>query len=743
MRRFGSLVCLLVLIAAPTRAQKQAHVTGTVTDTTSAPVSYASVQVAGTFMGAAADEEGHYAISLPPGTHVLRFRALGYQTEERTVTLEAGETVRLDVTLVPKQLQLGQVTVEAERARSAPSTYRLSARSIKNAPALGIPDVVRAAALLPGVTQANDLKASLNVRGGASDQNLFLLDGVPVYQPTHLFGIFSAFNLWALRDVTFYAGTFPVRYGGRLSSVMALRTKTPRDSSMTKAHLSLISANVAATRQWGNTFVLVAARRAYLDLVLAAAGTDGSYNFYDANLKVVHDLSGGWALEAMGFLSRDAATAYATGRYADVDSLRSRTHWGNYLGALRLRYDGARSSHRLTGSVTQRFSRNDYPGGNDHVRTRFTDLALRYNGAVTFSKNRFRFGLNYRQLRLNYGWQAQGGLELETLFYEGLPLIFDAKDRAPMYSAYFSAERLLTSRLRLRGGLRYSNLGALGGGVLSPRLDASYRVSEAVTLTAGAGRYAQFMAEGAEGIEFTVGEPLFLLRRPQHAWTYALGTITTFDGGAYRLSTETYYRSFSEIARLKGELGTPFPTFTFGEGTAFGLDVFLQKQRGWLTYQLSYSFLHARMDLGEGAYSPGWGVPHTVQGLLGLKLGHYWKFTLAGTFRSGLPYTPVVGKFIGPGTENANEFDLHYIPGERNSVRFPPYTRLDVALRRTYRSRWFTWTLSVQIMNLLNQGNELRLDPQRYYRYLPAGAERHGLATSLPIIPSVGVELTF
>ena len=726
--------------------------------TTGEPVPRASVQVQGSFAGTAANEEGRYRIRLSPGRHMLRFSALGYRSARDTVVLEAADEVHLDVALRPEQLQLGHVTVEAERDEPAPSIHRMSAESIRNAPALGLPDVTRTAALLPGVTQANDRKASLNVRGGAADQNLYLLDGVPVYQPAHLLGIFSAFNTWALSGATLYAGTFPARYGGRLSSVMDLRTKTASDSGMTKANVSLISVSAAATRKLGDTSVIAAGRRAYLDLVLAAAAQNTGYNFYDANLKVTHDFGGGWSAEAMGFLARDASSAYATANDGDVDSLRSRARWGLSLGALRLRYDGGRTSHRLTGSAVRRFSKSRYPGDGDRLRTGFTDLSAQYDGEAAFLENRFHFGIGYRQLRLDYGWEAMGaGLDLvDKLFYPGLPAVFDAADRAPLYNAYLSGERYLTPRLRLRGGLRYSNLGSLGGGVIAPRMDASYRVGEDVRLTASAGRYAQFVAEGTEGVALTVGEPLFLLRRPQRAWTYAFGVTGTLGGGTYRLSAEAYYRSFREIARLEEDIEVSFPRFDLGTGRAFGLDVFLRKQHGWLTYQLGYSFLRARTDPGEDgsgvgnvfpsgeSYPPSWSAPHTLQGLLGVKVGRYWKFSLAGTFRSGLPYTPVVGRFRGLG-EDPGDLGTRFIPGERNSARLNPYTRVDVSARRTYQSKWFDWTLYVQVMNLFSAANELRRDSgQQYYgdtRMESVGARFP--VSSLPIIPSVGAELTF
>lgn len=729
---FGLLVFLLALSAAalPARAQEEAYVEGVITNTAGTPLPYASVQVVGSFTGTAANAEGRYQLSLPAGAHVLRFRALGYEPAERSVRLAPGDTLRLEVALAPAPLRLGQVTVEAARETTAPSTYRLTARSLKRAPALGEPDVVRTVALLPGIAQPNDLKAGLSVRGGAPDQNLFLLDGIPVYNPNHLLGLFSAFNPWALSEVTAYAGRFPVRYGGRLSSVIALRTKTRRDSSFTRANVSLISASAAATRRWNRTFVLAAARRTYLDPVLAAVGADLRYRFHDANLKLVQDLGAGLSLEVMGFTNRDAARNTNT---------RFQLRWGNYLGALRLRRKGRRLSHTLTASYVQHFTRL----GEDEsfLRNRFHDLAFTYDGEAMFSKSRFSFGGGYRRLRLDYGWRGASPLELDEVIYEGLPNRFAVRDRAPLYAAYLAGERYLTPRLRLQAGLRYSSLGTPEDGALSPRLGLSYRLNEAVHLTAGAGRYLQHVAEGREGVEFTISEPIFLLERPQQAWTYTLGAEVSF-GPAYRLTAEAYYRDFDRVARLQ-EGGLSFPDFGRGTGAAYGLDLFLKKSRGWLTYQLGYSFLRTRVEYGGEHYPPAWSLPHTLQGLLGARLGP-WRIGLAGTFRSGLPYTPVLGQFVGVQRNDRGgrhrRLDILYIPGPRNSERLPVYTRVDLSLRRTYQNQWFTWDLYVQAINLFNSTNALRVDLPRYYSY---GRGGQAVARSLPVIPSVGVELIF
>jgi hypothetical protein len=651
------------------------------------------------------------------------------------------DTVQVDIALAPEVLQLGTVTVEGHaHTATTPSSHRLSAASLKNAPALGEPDVIRTAAFLPGVTQPNDLKAAINVRGGAGDQNQFLIDGIEVYNPNHLFGVLGPFNVQALRDVTVHAAQFPARYGGRLSSVVAMRTRRPPDTTFARANVSLISASGVAARQFGRTGVTVAARRTYADPVLAAAGSGVWYNFHDANLKITRDLGDGWRAEALGFLSRDAVSP-RSGQATSIPGLD--LTWGGRMAALRLRRQTEPYRHRLTASYLRSYLdatvRDDPSAFYDN---RFRTLTAEYRGVWTLDQARLAGGVAVKQQRATYGWREAGDFQVDEVLYEEAPPVYRVPPRhRVMTTGYASAERHLSPRWTARVGLRYSSAGRPTNGYLAPRLRASYDATDGLTLTATTGRYLQFVAAGAEGKERTINEPTFLLDDPQRAWTTTLG-------GTWRLSPnieagiEGYHRTFGEVARLTDALGEPYPNFDRASGTALGVDVFARKTGGWLTGQLSYSYARTRLTLAGTTYPPDWSVPHTVQGLFGIWLGDYWQLRVAGTWHSGLPWTPAIGSFRAP-VFDPGQLKERFIEGPRNSARLPAYARLDLSLRRTYESDWVDWTLYVQALNVLNRTNPVRVDDLRFLYQGEGPGLPSGLAGSLPVIPSVGVELQF
>ena len=737
----ASLLCLSIPC---TGHAQSAVVTGSVTDSTSgASIPRATIRVADSFEGTAADTSGRYRLALEAGSHVLVVQAVGYTTVRRAIRVRRADTTRVDVRLAPETLQLGTVTVEAAGTGNAPSVHRLSAASLKNAPALGEPDVIRTVGMLPSVTQTNDLKSSLNVRGGASDQNQYLIDGIEVYNPNHLAGLLGPFNVQALEDVTVHAAQFPARYGGRLSSVIDLQTRRPPDTTFVRGNVSLVSASGVASRQLGDGGVTLAARRTYADPVLAAVGSGFWYNFHDINLRAFYELGSGVTLETLGFLSRDAVSPRTTAS-ADSGSTGPEITWGGRMGALRLRHQAGSYRHRLTGSYVRSYLSGSVRGEPDaYFDNGIRSLTAAYRGQWTNRQTQVSVGAELDRQSTEYGWQEAGDVQIEELIYEEAPPAFQQTQERPLYVGYASVERHLGLAWSVQAGLRYSFAGPDGvsSGQWAPRFRLSYDASDQVTLTATTGRYLQYVAEGAEGKEFRIDEPTFLLSSPQTAWTTTLGATWQARRGV-EVGAEAYYRRFDDVARLALTSTADYPTFDRTTGTARGVDVFARKTNGWFTGQISYSYTGTRLSIDDTTAPPAWNVPHTLQGLAGIWLGDYWQFRVAGTWRSGLPYTPAAGSFRAP-VSRAEDDRERFIEGAVNSERLPDYVRFDVSLRRTYQAEWFDWTLYVQALNVLNRTNPVRIDTRQLYRGDSTQNLPPGIESSMPIIPSVGAEFQF
>ena len=763
MRQIAALA-VVVLTAAMTTplGRAQTVVTGTVVDSSSGePVPRATVRAAGTYAGTAAGEDGRFSLRMPAGRRTLRVGAVGYATATRSLPVgrdSAEVTVRLRARSVP----LGHVTVEADRTTSEtrPFTFTIRPASVKQAPGLGEPDVIRAAASLPGISQPNDIDARLNVRGGSSDQNQYLLDGVEIYNPTHLFGLYGAYNPYATGNTTVHAASFPARHGGRLSSVIDVGTRTPPDTSYARANLSLTSLSGAYAKEWGDTGAVLGVRRTYLDPVLALASNQGegsvSYSFLDVNAKVRHALTDRVTLIPFGFLQRDHLSS--TGEEGPVEDdeqsgqkQKSVTTWGNALGALRLRVRQEALRHELTGSFVRSVTDVEVsPLSLDNV---LHDWTAHYDGVFTGDRTRVRLGGQWKRRSFDYGWSAgsretlasvlYGGLSAEEPSF-GLPSTWETRQARSLLSGYTCIERRLWGdRLTLRGGLRVDGIWQ-DAAIVQPRLRATVQATSSLHVHVSAGRYAQYVATGYEGQEFNVAEPLLPLDRPTTAWTYTAG-LTADIGDVYRVQAVAYARTMDRFPRLREEApsGDGLP-FRYGTATAYGLDLLAERSRGWITGQLAYSFGRVRTEFDGRRFPPSWAIPHSLRATLGLKLGT-WTIQASGHVRSGLPYTPAVGRIRGI-DEPIGGLEDRYLLGEKNSERVPPYARVDLALRRTYTADRFDWTLYVQALNLLNRRNVLRINPREFYTAGindTGGGQQQGAQRSLPIVPTLGVEFTF
>ncbi len=226
---------LVACVAGTAHAQETASVSGYVRDAQTgetlllANVTLQRAALDAPLRGAATNNAGYYTIpGLAPGTYTLVVSYLGYQTHTEEIALAAGEARRLDIDLLPDDLEAGELVVtadrEEDRARDIGAT-RLQAALVKELPSVLEPDVFRSLQLLPGVKAASDFSSGLYIRGGSPDQTLILLDRTTVYNPSHFFGLFSTFNPDAIKDVQLYKGGYPAEYGGRLGSVVDIYNK--------------------------------------------------------------------------------------------------------------------------------------------------------------------------------------------------------------------------------------------------------------------------------------------------------------------------------------------------------------------------------------------------------------------------------------------------------------------------------------------------------------------------------------
>lgn len=742
-------ILLSVVLSFPletTSAQEMGHLTGRVTDArTDSALARVNIWIPGTDFGTITDDNGEFDLMVAPGTHTVNFNYIGYTRKTRKITIRRGSTLQMKVELQVKPLELRGIVVEEERGTQYLDThYRVSTSTARSVPPLAEPDIFGALRTLPGIIQTNDLTGNLYVRGGAADQNMILLDGVKIYNPYHLFGLFSGINIWAVGSFDVYPAEFPVKYSGKLSSVIDIRTKDPRETEETVVNLSLLSSSLSLSKSFENRSLLVAFRRTYLDLIGPLLGFDIPYRFYDTNLKFKQRLSEHTDFKVWGYYSRDVFDP-AIRRISDLErSVRQvNNRWGNAMAAAQVTRNTGNTTSRISVSTSRNYLRMKEEEKYE-VNNLIRRHTLKGDGIQEHGWHVFHFGFYLKRITMNYQWD--GNYTVEEIFYEDIPRDIDYDSERYHYGLYWQEDLTVFSDFLLSAGLAWDHWG--GKEVFSPRVNLKWQRDEYTTFKVGYGVYYQPLSQGAEPQEGSVSAPVFpndhLSRSDSYSMSFTRELNRYFD-----LSVEFYHRRFSNIVEIRTD--SRFPSFTYGSGTTTGLDLMLKRGAGDFTYQITGSLLRNRVTFAENAYPPHWDTPYHLNALASWHPGAGYSITLQSWLQSGTPYTPVTEKYLRLRDirEGNTPGDLwvDFVHGPRNSARYTDYVRLDLGAKKQGTWGPADYEVYVQILNLLNTQNIIRYQWYNYYYNQAAEDEGpdsgEGRITGLPIIPSLGVVLKF
>jgi hypothetical protein len=741
-----ALLAVAGVLATPLPALA-AGIEGTITDAeTGDPLGFASVQLLGERVrtGMVASEDGRYWFrDLPPGVYELTVLLVGYDAFRDSVAAAADETVVRDIALVPEPLEVETVEVLAERTRSEAENQvgfiNLGQEQLKAVPSIGEPDPIRSLQLLPGVSAASDISSGLYVRGGGPDQTLILLDRVPIYNPTHAFGLFSTFNADAVGDVSLYKGAYPAEYTGRLGSVLDVRSRDGKESGFGgEGGISTIAGRLLLEGRLGKGSWLVSGRRTYLEPILNAIRKSEpnvpSYYFYDMNGSLKLRPGPRDNIRVTSYWGRDNI-GFVLGTQTLLDWV-----WGNKAAS-------GIWTHLLGGSVfsTVQFSGSEYESLADavifntpfQIENRLRDLSLR--GDITAEVNgthTLRGGVSASSYKFTYN----------QIFNRESTVAFTSEPYD--VTVYAEDEWQADWGTNLRGGIRTRYFSEGDRVLWEPRLRASQLLGSDFRLKLGAGVYHQYLqlvaTEGfaAGDFYFPVDESVEPSRSLQAVFggTWAPGTT-------YEFSAELYY---TDLARLlifddNGTLPLENPTtdevfLTDGEGYATGVELFVQRRtgrlRGWVGYTLGWTRRNfAELNQGQ-VFPPKYDRRHDISFVASYDTGP-WTLGASFVYGTGQAFTPAVGQYVlvDPARDDV---DTYVLPGEKNSARLLPYHRFDVSVARDFslfglKAEWF-----IQIFNLYSRRNEW------FIQYDTAnGSVEPEIVRQLPIIPSLGVNFAF
>ena len=745
--RYLFLIVLLSWLGAHSaRAQQQTRftVSGTVRSAGGEALPGASVAVPAVGTGTAADSLGHFSLSLPAGRHQLVIAFIGYLQQTRDLTLTRNQ--RLSFALEEGGNELGEVLVEGaatlqEKLKTTQmGVEHISVREAKLLPALfGEVDILKTLQLKPGVQSGGEGTSGLFVRGGSSDQNLVLLDNALVYNPNHLFGLFSVFNSDAVQSVDLYKSGFPAQFGGRLSSVVDVKLREgDRQHYVATGGIGLISSRLTyeGPINKGNQgsapakgSFIVSGRRTYFDIFTRALNkaNEGKedyspipdYYFYDMNAKANYTLGEKDHLFLTGYLGRDVFGFSSTGGFNFNFS------WGNTIASLRWNHV---FSSKLFANTSVSVSDYQYNLANkldtfnfglgssirDYTaRTDFeyapTDRHQVKAGAMV-AQHRFgvgRLDANSGDGRVNFGSDVN---------YYGLEGALYASDN-------FRA----TDKLQLEGGLRLTGFrsGADQYGGLEPRAAARYALNDRTSFKVNYAlmyQYVHLVTNSGATLPTDIWYPSRLSVKPQKSQQVSTGASFLLGDGKYLLTNEVYYKwgrnqvDFRDGAQLfvNPELDAEF---IFGKSWSYGNELYLEKKTGkttgWIGYTLAWSWRNFQPQRGTNGvnngrdFHPNYDRRHNLTVVVMHQLNPRINLTASFIFTSGNLTTLPLGRFgVQDIPGSSVGIDPRPVPiyPDRNSYQLITYHRLDLGVVYKIGAR-LNQDLTLSIYNAYNRRN--------------------------------------
>lgn len=686
-------------------SKKRVRVSGKTTDSDSKEsLANVNIYIKELRTGTSTNEQGEFTLTIPPGNYTLHLSYIGYTTSTEKISLT--KEGRFEFQLHP-DTRLDEVLVLGTKkdeniTRTTMGMEKMSISEIKRMPALmGEVDVIKAIQQLPGVQPTSEGGSGYSVRGGSVDQNLVLLDNATVYNASHMFGFFSVFNNDVVERVDLYKGDLPLKFAGRLSSLLDVQLKeTYTDRIKGSGGIGLISSRLMLEGALGKrTNWLVGGRRSYADLFLKASSKEDLKNsvlyFYDLNGKITHRFSD---------KDRISLNLYSGGDKFGASSVASFSY-GNYLASLT--WGHLFNEHLL---FKMNFNTTNYHYG---LHSKMESAKMKWEADITDYTFRWdwthivgaRFQLNYG---LNSTWHKFNPGVISRPSYSNFTI---PKNNTLEHGTYLSAEHQVSDKLTLRYGLRLAVFQNIGQSTLytfdknheaidsttyrsgkiyhteyalEPRVALVYKLSDYSSIKMNYARNTQFMQlanNSSSGSPLDLWFPASPNIKPQKSDMVSAGYFQNFKQNAYETSVEVYYKKMNHVIdfadhaqlllnkRLEGEIRT-------GKGQAYGIELMVKKNTGRLTGFVNYTLSRSERTIpeingGKTFLSP-FDKTHSVNILASYKISSKWDISAAWIYATGNPTSYPTGRF---------EIEGEYFPiySGRNEYRKKDYHRLDLS----------------------------------------------------------------
>ncbi len=730
---------LFLSLSISVSAQWSGKIRGTVVDSSNGePLSFANILVEKLNYGTSTNEKGYFLLSnIPAGKHYyLLVSYIGYESKRVKVYVRKKKITSVKIALKPASVWL--TTIEKVGTRIEKENIadlgleRITIKDLETVPTGVESDAFRFLQYLPGVTSVGDISARYNVRGGANNQNLVLLDDVVLYNPFHAFGVFSVIDPEIISNIDFYKSGFPTEYGGRISSLMKINTKEGNKFKFGgKASLSLLTAKLFVEGPIPHGSFYISGRKNHNNFLLKKVLGDKNipFNFYDYGFKVTYHNpnksfidNSKWTLQ--GFFSKDETKP--SGNYNE------QFKWGNsLLGLKRFQVYSTPLYSEFIASVSN--SKGEIIPSGSRARKKaneVNDLTVKMNFHYIFdSRDELGVGVSFKAIKTTLVFVNPNGVKTN---------IHDFGGNVSFYLKYiFKKNKKYTLSLGSRVNLE--GLKDRGNFYFEPRINLNYRLTQGLNFKAAWGMYQQGLTTITDESDVvSLFEPWFLTPGyldPARAIHFDAGLFT--DLKFLTFSLEGYYKDLHNLPEINSlKKFQTDPDLISVNGKSYGVESSLRLLLPPFRFSAAYSWgFTYKLDNGR-KYYPNYDSRNNVKLSLEINLGKGWFASSVWLFHSGRPFTPTVGYYDKYYFDDPSNFGIYesYLPflilGEKNIARLPTYHRLDLGIYKFFKIEKYKFYLSFSVMNAYNRKNIFYFERETGKR-----------VNMLPLLPSATIKM--
>jgi len=738
------------------------------------PISYANVFLSNTAFGAATSRDGYFVITdVPKGEYEFNVSMIGYSVYKEKINVSDTSSLRLEIRLKEEVIETSEILVTAERQKFErmieSSQISLDLREINSVPAFIEPDIFRTLQMLPGVQTSSDFSSALYVRGSTPDQNLIMLDGIAIYNPYHLGGIFSTFNTDAIKEADFHAGGFPSRYGGRMGAILNIINREGNTNKVTgMANISLISSKallegpIPAWKGMKGSW-MISGRRTYFDKVIDALQipigqrVDGSdiyfqfpYYFYDYQIKANIDINQDHRLTYSRFYGDDVLDyGYnESDTYSNSDVSVKQDFdfgidwpWGNKTNGLTWRWIVSPeiiaktfiSNSRYRFNFNFGFDQRDTYTYSDSTVVVFQNIDYNIFDIITDNtieteitwkateKHEVKGGLQIKDVDYDLGINI--GLETQDTSFSFIPL--SVKNNTREISVFIQDKWNYSETFKLQLGIRGTDYNLHDRFYLDPRIGMKYHYSSDIAFKLNWGIYHQFLTtannqdENLRLVELWLGIPE---DKDASVSQHLISGIEYMSPKNIFYRLELYNKTFDNLLTVKQDnpntvegnsTDSTLNEFWDTKGNSWGVEFLIKKSSGRLNGWVGYTYAEANYyNEPSGWHHPNFDRTHTLNIILNYDLTPEIQTNFGLTGSSGNPYTKILGRVYDWQQNLDSETYWYpvdsYIIGEKNTERYDKYFRVDIGMTRKKGNLFgLNYDTYWQVMNVTRHLNVL------------------------------------